>query len=264
VSAHKKDNPGGEPPAESIRAIKTRLDVIERQQRKDREEERSHDLSQLRVNRSVALFTGLLFVTSVVSDLFLIRQTSISKVSAEAAQKAANIADSSFKQEQRPYIVGYRTAFSDGVVPSPGVTIGVTANIHNIGHSPAIAASVWTRLVRFKAKQPRDVKDMLAFIDRQTAELTAEADKDSRDETSTTLQDVAPDASFFTSAELMDGPLSGEEMPKLNNGDLTLTFIGISRYRDRFGQQYETGLCSFYFGKNPQTWHFCPRHNVIQ
>lgn len=46
----------------------------------------------------MALFTGLLFLTSVVSDIILIRQTAASKQSADAATKAAQIASDTLEE----------------------------------------------------------------------------------------------------------------------------------------------------------------------
>jgi hypothetical protein len=63
------------PCAESIRAVNTRIDEIERRQQKDEEDERTHNLNQLRVNKTIALFTALLFVTSALSVIYLVRQT---------------------------------------------------------------------------------------------------------------------------------------------------------------------------------------------
>src|ERR1022692_514399 len=93
MSTNEQGHPENETPtAEAIGAINGRIDKIERQQRKDENEERSHNRSQLRVNRTIAIFTGLLFVTSTVSDIYLIRQTGIAKDSADTAAKAADAA----------------------------------------------------------------------------------------------------------------------------------------------------------------------------
>src|SRR5580704_15176634 len=72
-------DPGKKPPyaVDESLVINTRLNEIERQQREEKAEERQYKSRQLITNRLVAIFTGLLFFTSVVSDVILIRQTAI-------------------------------------------------------------------------------------------------------------------------------------------------------------------------------------------
>lgn len=78
MSENIQSNPDSNaPPNESLRTINARIDEIERRQRKDEEDERSHNLNQLRVNTTIAIFTALLFVTSALSVVYLIRQTGI-------------------------------------------------------------------------------------------------------------------------------------------------------------------------------------------
>lgn len=77
--------------------IDTRLREVERQQSEDRIEQKQHSRAQLTVNRWIAGFTGLLFLTSLVSDLMLQNQIRVAKVSADAARSAAKTADESLK-----------------------------------------------------------------------------------------------------------------------------------------------------------------------
>ena len=77
--------------------IDTRLREVERQQREDRLEQKQHSRDQLKVNKYIAGFTGLLFITSIVSNLMFQRQISIAKESADAARSAATTADESLK-----------------------------------------------------------------------------------------------------------------------------------------------------------------------
>jgi hypothetical protein len=72
--------------------INTRLSEVERQQSEDRAEEKKHKSDQLAINKSLAIFTGLLFITSVVSDCILLYQTNITKESVNAAKAAADAA----------------------------------------------------------------------------------------------------------------------------------------------------------------------------
>jgi hypothetical protein len=65
--------------------IDTRLSEIERQQREDKADSRKHERSQRNTNRLLTLFTGLLFVTSVISDILMLRYVGLTKESAVAA-----------------------------------------------------------------------------------------------------------------------------------------------------------------------------------
>jgi hypothetical protein len=73
------------PPLSSILV----LAKIERQQREDKAEQKRHARSQRRTNWLLTIFTGLLFVTSFVSDVLILRQINVAKLSAEAAKTAA-------------------------------------------------------------------------------------------------------------------------------------------------------------------------------
>jgi len=50
------------------------LDEIERQQREERKEEGEYKRSQLRFNKWLTIFTGLLFLTSVAADILIVWQ----------------------------------------------------------------------------------------------------------------------------------------------------------------------------------------------
>ena len=73
--------------------INTRLQEIERRQAEREAEEKEYKRRQLRFNSWTVVFTGLLFLTSFVSDWILFRQTSATRESADAAKKAAKVAD---------------------------------------------------------------------------------------------------------------------------------------------------------------------------
>lgn len=75
--------------------------------------------------------------------------------------------------------------------------------------------------------------------------------------------DLAPNASQFTTAELEE-PLSAQEIPLLQTGELTLYYIGVLRYTDAYKGNYETTFCYLYFGTDARTWHVCDNHNTIK
>jgi hypothetical protein len=90
---HEEKHPESHPPyVDGSLVINTRLNEIERRQREEEKEEREYKRRQLRFNRWTVIFTGLLFLTSTVSSVVLIRQTKASKQSADAATSAAKTA----------------------------------------------------------------------------------------------------------------------------------------------------------------------------
>src|SRR5947209_7357941 len=98
MSDQKEQYPDKKPPYfdESL-VINTRLSEIERQQNEDKKEQRKYNRSQLRFNKLLTIFTGLLFATSVIPDVLIWRYVNITKESADTAAVAAKTADDSFK-----------------------------------------------------------------------------------------------------------------------------------------------------------------------
>lgn len=91
LSEHDRSIPKPPPSVDESLIINTRITQLEK-------EEKEYKRRQLRTNNLMALFTGLLFLTSVVSDIILIRQTAASKQSADAATKAAQIASDTLEE----------------------------------------------------------------------------------------------------------------------------------------------------------------------
>jgi len=81
--------------------INTRLSEIERQQHQEAAERKEHERSQRRSNWTMVVFTALLFVTSTVSDVILIRQTNIARESADAAKSAADAATRTLEEVKK-------------------------------------------------------------------------------------------------------------------------------------------------------------------
>src|ERR1700680_4015341 len=108
------DNPKDKlPPSEAALLIKveSRVEELERQQAEEKKEAARQQKRQVRYNGLLTVFTALLFVTSLVSNIVLIRQTQASIEGARAATSAANTAKdtldasaNSFRQEQRAYL----------------------------------------------------------------------------------------------------------------------------------------------------------------
>jgi len=127
--------------------INTRLNELERQQREEKEEDRRYKARQLGFNLLLVIFTSLLFITSLTSDLILIRQTGSIKTSAEAARSAAGTASSALGLDQRAWIVAKYPA----IQLHEGERLNVPLTLENIGKTLArrvkgdIAVSVLKR-----------------------------------------------------------------------------------------------------------------------
>jgi hypothetical protein len=116
---------------DSALIIDTRLSEVERQQREDKAESKKHNRSQHVTNWLLTIFTGLLFVTSVVSNVLILRQLKIAKESADAAMKSATLGENITKGTDSAYL------FTD-VVPQAIRTVddlqrGVLVRFHNRG-----------------------------------------------------------------------------------------------------------------------------------
>src|SRR5260370_23468954 len=117
---------------------------------------------QLRFNAMLVLVTALLVVTSIVSDLLMLRYVSLTKQSADASKQSADAATSaavtanttlehsekSFKTEVRPYL-NLRTAeLIKALAPDTKPTIRLS--FFNNGKTPAIHETVLVGIVRRK------------------------------------------------------------------------------------------------------------------
>src|SRR5438874_8471211 len=105
MSDQKEQYPDKKPPYfdESL-IINTRLSEIERQQNEDKKEQQKYNRSQLRFNKLLTTFTGLLFVTSAISDVLMWRYVNITKQSADAATSAADTASHQLELTERPWV----------------------------------------------------------------------------------------------------------------------------------------------------------------
>ena len=72
--SEERDRKQQPPYLDSALVIDTRLSEIERQQREEKAEQKKHNRSQRTTNWLLTIFTGLLFVTSVTSDVLILRQ----------------------------------------------------------------------------------------------------------------------------------------------------------------------------------------------
>lgn len=89
---------GKSPYIDESLVINSRLKEIERRQEEEKKEERQYKERQLRFTRWTVIFAGLLFLTSLVSDIVLIVQAKSARDSADAAQSAAHTAAETLRQ----------------------------------------------------------------------------------------------------------------------------------------------------------------------
>src|SRR5580698_9361176 len=99
--------------------IDTRLSEIERQRREERVEQQRHAHSQRFTNWLLTVFTGLLFIASIASNVLILRQLRIAEKSTDAAIQSSQAAQRSvalaegntkdaertFRLQMRPYLV---------------------------------------------------------------------------------------------------------------------------------------------------------------
>lgn len=88
--------------------INSRLNEVERQQREDKAEQRKHERSQRKTNWLISIFTGLLFVASLASDLLMLRYVVLTKQSADAAKDGAAAAKSAADTSAKTLTTAYR------------------------------------------------------------------------------------------------------------------------------------------------------------
>jgi hypothetical protein len=85
--------------------INSRLSEVERQQREDKAEQRKHERSQRQTNWLITIFTGLLFVTSLASDLLMLRYVALTRESADAAKNVADTSAKTLATAYRPRVI---------------------------------------------------------------------------------------------------------------------------------------------------------------
>lgn len=267
--------------------IDTRLSEIERQQREEKAEQRKHNLSQRITNWLLTIFTGLLFVTSVVSDILILRQSALPssalklpKSAADQAKRAADAAESSattanntlkesegvFRIPQRPYLVAQFPVFNNSALFA---NQDITANItfKNIGKTPAVSMFKLVDMVPYHGTKDRN--DYIKFITSTFVSLR-KRNQTGRHEllTNQAREDLAPEATFFSTNKPIqlsetDLRLVLDDAEK-TRGSVSLFYVGIISYADSYGTDYDTEFCSFYFGSTLKTWHICDSNNVIK
>ena len=94
---------------------------------------------------SLAVFTAMLWVSTEKLWSAGEGQIAIARISAEAAKKAAEVAESQLAAGTRPYVVIANPVLTQ-VILEIGLNIGVSFLIHNIGTTPAAVGSTNVKL----------------------------------------------------------------------------------------------------------------------
>ena len=148
MSDHEEQRRDKQPPyIDEGLLINTRLSEIERQQAEEKKYQREYNSKQLRFNSRLVLFTALLFVTSVVSDLLMLRYVILTKQSADAASvgavaatSAAGTARNSLEIDQRAWAVIGNVHIDSEL--SVGQPIAVIVTVANTGKTPVLHATI--------------------------------------------------------------------------------------------------------------------------
>jgi hypothetical protein len=279
VTEYDQRNRAPKPPSEAgALIIEGRIEALEREQQEDKKRDNEYKQRQLRFNKLLVIFTGGLLLAAVIANSISIYQSvqskksaDAAKQSADAAKKAADTADAtlkssreSFQTEQRPYLVAEVPQFI--VTPIvPGV-IRANVTFRDIGRTPATRIRRQIALLRYRPIRVRAkaIEKLVAFVQVNFEILGHKLDEAATEEYSALVrEDLAPNGSNFSTAEIKE-PLLATELPELQEGSLTLFYIGVLRYTDAYKGSYETQFCYFYFGTDPKVWHICDSHNTIK
>ncbi|MGA2713684.1 MAG: hypothetical protein ABSG41_11320 [Bryobacteraceae bacterium] len=202
----------------------------------------------------------------------LISQTAEISTSARAADSAARTAASELTQtkdafviDQRPYVIEDGRPIFVGAIATLAPSINVA--IKDVGKTPARDTVQAARLIPFRdlvnGRLRRNTDLFLAFIDREAIELQLGATKDIRDRIAY-LQDIAPAQTSPFSTIVLTGNITDQDATRIRTGDEFLIFMNVVQYKDSFGNSYRSDMCSFFWGTDPNVWHYCPTHNTIR
>jgi len=97
-NSEERDRQRQPPYADPSLIIDTRLREVERQQAEEKRQQQEYNRKQLRFNGLLVLFTALLVVTSIMSNVLMLRYVNLTKESADAATSAANTSREALEQ----------------------------------------------------------------------------------------------------------------------------------------------------------------------
>jgi hypothetical protein len=267
VEAGKNDGP-----LEVHAEVRTPQGIETRRSATDANEDRLHQHRTL-------LVAWLTFFAIVVYSILVYYQwremqkaTVATQEAAAAATSAANTADQnlknskeSFRIEQRPYLVADVPQFVVGPLAPGKPSANVT--LKNIGRTPAVRIQSQLALLQFRPlkKSPEGTEKVVTFMQENFQKLEHKIDVGNAEKYSELArEDLAPNATTFSTAELGESISTPEIADIQNGGVMSLFCIGVVRYTDAYDGNYETQFCYFYFGSDPKTWHVCDNHNIIK
>jgi hypothetical protein len=251
--------------------VDTRLREIERQQAEEKGQQQEYNRKQLRFNGLLVLFTGLLFLTSIGSDFLLLRQTSISKESANAAKSAADTAQGVLAQnkiESTAQAIRNREALEASAKQSKAA---LDASIQ----SARLDQRAWVGISQISGPSFTDAKGAQVYIregvnDRVVSATVANSGKTPalKFQSRTAMRGQPANSIFVPGYQVELGSGSGASftviqpggravlpsgramapMPKAGidgivNGAITIYFYGELKYEDVYGKPHATHFC---------------------
>jgi hypothetical protein len=176
-----------------------------------------------------------------------IDQTRAAQQSADAAMKAANIADASLKDSQRSFILQNRPYVTIEVArllykPAGGKRLEATCLIRNSGRTPAIGVTVDLAIEGRDTPLPKDLP---------------RSNPKSRLDLGSNQPTVVPLPG--------KGPIRSDSAAGVETGDIRVYVDGFIDYSDIFGCRYSTEFCGYYDpnvdSENPLMLLGCENHN---
>jgi len=219
--------------------INTRLSEIERQQSEEKAEAKKHARSQRTTNWLLTAFTGLLFVTSCISDVLLLHQTSISKESADAAKSAANTASQQVKlmrqqlESQQAAVIRITVNASQVIEAGNPIPLATRVDIglRNVGHS--IASNIHVVVKISKKNMRRGNPVVLLPVEFRIPKLQPE--------------DESPGANRQPIYKEYPLSLSKEEERLVGSGQYAIVMEGSLDYDNGFGTSTTEPVCVTYW-----------------
>jgi hypothetical protein len=227
--------------------IEDRISELETEQKAEKQETKQQAKRQLRYNFSLMIFTGLLFITSVVANLMTYWQARIAGRSADAATSAALTAEAALRDAQRSFLVENRPYVTVEMArllyrPEAGRRLEASVVTRNFGKTPAVAAMPDISIEGRTSPLPTVVtrlgsKSRLNLGANQGATIPVPG----------------------------SAPLRADSIARLEKGEVTVYVYGFVDYMDVFGCKYTTEFCGFYDpatdSENPLVLVACSDHN---
>jgi hypothetical protein len=210
----------------------------------------------------LAIYTGFTIAMYFANK----KSADAAKQAAKTAQEALIDSQASFKLQNRPYVIVPGTATF--VVDKKGHIDKTRANVayRNVGKTPGqdVVLTSYFTVVRINIEKPT-WEEWVGIFEEAFKPVIERKGEVFRSGAPAQNMDVAPDAPASFSSQELNGNLSKTDELKLREtGRVMLVFSGRLYYKGfERKESYTTDFCFWYFGLDPQTWHYCPVHNTL-